>query len=677
MLELPEIKSGDFEETLDRLKKQIPSLCPEWYSTGESSPGIMLLELLTYISLQQRDSMNKIGGKALFNLGKLLGYTPEKLSPAYALAELSRALPKGGKLRIDNMVFETLRDFSPSGKQIAMLGRCNEQGGLIPLNHGVEAIRLFSETDSFVMGFDKPVEDGVEMRLALCFNNQGRKIPENIDRASWGDIVRWQYYSKDGWKDVELISDSTLSCFRTGELVFHLKGHSALDGVYPIRCIADPLRFDLLPLLKGVYTDSCPVRQTDTKCDCVYFDINSFESNRMVFSNALAESGVFRLFVNTELGWCNAEDMNIAFDVVKEQEHFRLATSSRKELAQLFSALDGSEVLMLVMYEQAFLRDFTCFSSDGSANQNIPLNFDSVFAEELQLMTAREQDGVFFWSRWRNSDKLSVEAPESHCFAVDSQRGNIIFGDGLHGAVPPACGRKNIMLTALRLTRGAGGNISPCTAEYGESKAEIVSPAQGGKNDDTPDSFFARVISAPKSGTLLTFSDYEKAALETEGVILKSAQAYCTKDRSGKIKPNEITVLIEPQTSRSDKNFEGLEWIIDAVKHHLNELRTINTGITVLFPKYIPVSVALSFEGTGFSSDSEREAEECIREYFRENCGGTIDVARLTKQLSMLTSVSSVHSLEFSEPAINGKFTAPEGSRIYLGSCNIYCVNRR
>lgn len=680
MLELPEIKGGDFEETLDRLKKQIPSLCPEWCDLSESSPGVMLLELLTYISLEQCSSMNKIGGGALINLGRLIGFTPQRLSPAAATAVLPAAAPKGEKLKVGSLVFETTRDFSPCGSRAVMFGRCNENGGIATLcrvNEKTPPQRMFADSDSFVIGFDKPLEAGKNISLYLCLDPQGRTLPNGLSEAPWGSPLRWQYYTVGGWRDVQLISDETLSCLQSGFLTFRVGSHAELDGVYPIRAVADRSRFDLMPLLNGAYTDACPVRQTDTKCDSVTFDINSFQSNRMVFSNALAENGVFKLFVNSAMGWCNAEDMNIAFDVVREQEGFRLATSSRKDLAALFSELDGSEVLMLVMYEQEFVREFTQFYSDGSANQRIPLNFSGAFAPETGLMAAQEQDGVLYWHRWSWSDKLPLQPPECRCFSIDPADGSLVFGDKIHGAIPAACGRKSIMLTSLRLTSGADGNISSCRAESAAGNAELITPAQDGRDRETPDSFFARVLKAPKPGTLLTLADYEQAAMQTAGVLLNSAQAYCTKDRSGKVVPNAVTLLTEPLTGRTDHSLAGLEWVKDAVQRHIEELRTINTRVTVKFPKYIPMSAALSFDGTGFSSDAERDAEACIRRYFDENRGGEIDSARLTKLLTALPCVSAVRSLELSEPAMGGRFSVPEGSRVYLKSCEIYCTNRR
>ncbi len=678
MLELPEISGGDFEEILEDLKKQIPALCPEWSNLSESSPGIMLLELLTYICLEQRKSMNKIGGGALINLGRLLGFTPERLAPSHAAAALCGASPKGRKLRVASLVFETERDFTPTGSSVIMYGRCDSSGGIIPVcrvNEKTPPQRLFAGGSGFVIGFDKPLEEKRSVGLYLCFDARGRKYPAEVGEPPWGSIVRWQYYSKNGWRDVEMISDGTLSCYRSGELSFRVgSAHERLSGVFPVRCAAVENRFDLLPVLTGAYPDSCPVRQTDTKCDSVTFGIEEFRANRMVFRHALAESGVYRLMINSAEGWRGAEDMNIAFDVTPAPEGFRLATSSRKELAELFEGIDGGGALMLVMYEHEYVRDFTSFFSDGSSNQRIALNFSGVFACETKLMAAREKDGALFWDKWDYSATLSAEPPEARCFGIGKPEESLVFGDKLHGAIPQKCGGKSVMLTTLRLTSGSAGNICPAKCEGG---AEIVSAASGGCDEDTPESFLARVLNSRQPRTLLTLPDYEKAAMETEGILLRSAEAYCTKDRAGKTALNSVTLLAEPVTDRADNSAEGLDWYIDMIKRRLDELRTINTRVIVKFPRYIPISVELSMEASRYAADAGREARERIKLYFSENSGGIIDAAKLTKALSELPGISAVRSLKLSEPALNGSFAVPKGSRAFLDGCEIYCTDRR
>ena len=39
--------------------------------------------------------------------------------------------------------------------------------------------------------------------------------------------------------------------------------------------------------------------------------------------------------------------------------------------------------------------------------------------------------------------------------------------------------------------------------------------------------------------------------------------------------------------------------------------------------------------------------------------------------------IGSVRSLGLSEPVIGGRFAVPEGSRVYLKKCEIYCTDRR
>ena len=86
MLELPEIGRPDFEDTLARLKSRIPALTTEWTNLTENSVGIALLELLTYLALEQRSNMNKISADAITYLGRLYGFEPHTAAAASATA---------------------------------------------------------------------------------------------------------------------------------------------------------------------------------------------------------------------------------------------------------------------------------------------------------------------------------------------------------------------------------------------------------------------------------------------------------------------------------------------------------------------------------------------------------------------------------------------------------------
>ncbi len=68
--------------------------------------------------------------------------------------------------------------------------------------------------------------------------------------------------------------------------------------------------------------------------------------------------------------------------------------------------------------------------STGGADQRFDLHFPPVVPGTAKVYVGGR--------RWREVDRLATAGPKAHVFALDQSTGTIIFGDGTHGAVPPA-----------------------------------------------------------------------------------------------------------------------------------------------------------------------------------------------------------------------------------------------
>ena len=103
MQELPEIGVQDFESALLANEQRLYSLIGGRSSFSESSVGVTLLELLTWLQTEQQRNMNRITSGELRSLCALYGYQPRTQRPAEAFAAYSseKALPAGTKLRAE------------------------------------------------------------------------------------------------------------------------------------------------------------------------------------------------------------------------------------------------------------------------------------------------------------------------------------------------------------------------------------------------------------------------------------------------------------------------------------------------------------------------------------------------------------------------------------------------
>ena len=101
--------------------------------------------------------------------------------------------------------------------------------------------------------------------------------------------------------------------------------------------------------------------------------------------------------------------------------------------------------------------------------------------EEVEALQAASHDAVTLkvggrdgrWVRWREVADPDDEAPGERVYALDDETGEIRFGDGEHGRVPPI-GRDNIV--AVRYQTGGGARANNVKAW---SEVAVISPVQG------------------------------------------------------------------------------------------------------------------------------------------------------------------------------------------------------
>lgn len=679
MRELPEIEPQEYEAALLEHEQRLYELTGGRSSFSESSPGVMLLELLTCIQLGQQGNMNRISGEALKNLCVLYGFTPEKPRPAevHTAVMSDRPLPAGTKLRSEGMVFELAED-CPAGRSEACAYAKSADGRteLYQFDRGQPfSFEVFDGSDSLAIGFTQPFSAG-EHSLLVCIDSAGRTLPEDMTGFETGTRIRWQYHGSEGgrtgWHDLEVISDGTHGFFCTGVVRFRLGGvHEKSGSVYPLRAEVVERGFDRLPRLCGAYPQHCRALQLDAKCRTAGFGLKAFSDNAMYFADPLAESGCTLLFVRTKEGWRTADSLGVAYETDPAESGMRLVTSSRAELKELFSGLpdkDGS-VFMLVMYEQEAFRDACSLRSDGTAGQRLSTGFSGIFPERTAVLCG--SGGVY--SRWKLTESLESCSGGDEVFALEG--GELVFGDNVHGKVPP-CGE--VLITSLALTSGAGGNIRPGGFSAEGFAAFRTEQAHGGADGERPEQTFARVISQPKEKTLLTPEDFIACARTTPGLLISGAQAFPTEDRDGAVQPNAVTVVIHPDVPEPHRDVKRLGWYINAARRRLERLCPITLALTVRFPEYIPVDIAISVR----SGDYYRSAENAVRDFFGRyfsELRHEMDKGELLRAVSRLPGVTGVSGFTLrcsgghAARRPDGGIYAPEWCRLYLRGLDVRC----
>ncbi len=96
----PNLDDRTFEQLLEDCKRRIPALCPTWTDLGESDPGIVLLQLFSYLTETMIYRLNRLPEKAYIEFLNLLGVRLEPPQSAIATLRFSVETAAPGDIEI-------------------------------------------------------------------------------------------------------------------------------------------------------------------------------------------------------------------------------------------------------------------------------------------------------------------------------------------------------------------------------------------------------------------------------------------------------------------------------------------------------------------------------------------------------------------------------------------------
>jgi hypothetical protein len=203
------------------------------------------------------------------------------------------------------------------------------------------------------------------------------------------------------------------------------------------------------------------------------------------------------------------------------------------------------------------------------------------------------------WVRWHEVPDFYSSGPRSRHYLLDHLTGEIRFGDGLNGLIPPA-GIGNIRLARYQIGGGKAGNkpagaiVQLKTTVPYVDKVTNTEDSAGGADAETLDSLLVRAPSAIRHGDrAVTREDYEDLAMLASPEV---ARAKCvslrslTEDSLGQ-QPvrGEVSVIIVPRSSEA-KPQPSLE-LLSRV-HDFLDARSVPTAhVSVVGPLYVRVEV--------------------------------------------------------------------------------------
>ncbi len=696
---LPDISLDDerFEELLERARRMIPGLYPEWTDYNYHDPGITMLEMLAWLKETQQFHMDQIGERHILRYCKLLGVKPKHRLPAKAIVSVvmgtrSGWVLKGSRFQAFPITFEAC---APRYLEKTDIGRflvtddCQgkEAAREYPLGKRDLHIPLFGKKPrpkaAFALGFLAPLHREQEHRIYFKLYRNHETIRNPIGRNGKFlplSRVEMEVYGKSGFCPVRKQRDGTHGFLEDGFFCFQLGSDMEADreGWYWLRIVLEEADYDIPPVLEQFSFHELEVRQTHTLSEWKIIEWKSGEIPMIETDTFLGAWGEYELYVDGGDGFRQYKGP------VKRQE-----TGGRIQFILTGEADSPGSRIMLLCYEQAFGDVRFLGKGDGFPNQEIDTEMSGLCAEGLELLVETEMEsGIFI--HWYRREDFSDSGPEDCCFVFDEAAGRMYFGDGFHGRVPEG----RILLAAGHTSLGAGGNVRSDTIQGHETHMDFVSVrnptgAVGGCDPETADQCRVRLRRELKrTERAVTYEDFEKLVMRTPGLMIEKVRAIPVSQRKrpdGTVDETTVALVVKPRSLNPRPELS--HGYVQNIRRMLEPRRMIGTSFKILSPEYVGITIFAEIETDGFAQTIKQELKEALSRYFdrQENdfgqrvlYGAIYGILDVAEHVTRVKSVSLDAQGNGVRRSRNGDILLPVHGLAYLKEwdCMMQCTQK-
>mgnify|MGYP003288483701 CR=1 FL=1 len=255
--------------------------------------------------------------------------------------------------------------------------------------------------------------------------------------------------------------------------------------------------------------------------------------------------------------------------------------------------------------------------------------------EDVALLTGLTNDPKEIWVRWDQTPDFYGSAPRDRHYVLDNLTGEVRFGDGQNGLIPPA-GNGNIRMAVYRTGGGTIGNKAAgvitqlkTTVPYVRKVVNYL-PAAGGSEGETTDALRERAPRSLRHGDrAVTVQDYEDLALLASTEVARAkclpvANVITDDSANGEklIRNGTVSLIIVPHSTEA-KSSPTVE-LIRRVQEFIGRRQSPLAELVVTGPKYLGINVAVdvvpfSFDGAG---EVKLAIERTISSYLHPLTGG-------------------------------------------------------
>ncbi len=272
-------------------------------------------------------------------------------------------------------------------------------------------------------------------------------------------------------------------------------------------------------------------------------------------------------------------------------------------------------------------------SGTGEPDQSYTLVNTPVIPETVALTVGGES--------WTRIDDLLAAAPEvpprgapasapeaAHVYTVDRESGEVRFGDGAHGARPPA---GSVILAAYAYGGGAAGNVGAGAVKTAPAlppgfKVANPVPTWGGTEGETVEEGERTIpLYLRHRDRAVSAEDFAAIVGETPGIALGRVEIKPLYQPGGNATaPGVVTVLVVPVDVAHPEGPVPDDHFLKAVCSYLEPRRLLTTEVHVSGPEYQSLSVSVGFDAVpGRDIAAVREAiKAALRDFLSPTTGG-------------------------------------------------------
>lgn len=295
---------------------------------------------------------------------------------------------------------------------------------------------------------------------------------------------------------------------------------------------------------------------------------------------------------------------------------------------------------------------------------------------------------------WTEVPDFDASGPDDRHYVLDPEAGEVRFGDGERGAVPPA--EATVVATSVVYGGGDVGNLPESAAwDFADPERALddrlrcadvslssLGPATGGRDVESIEAAFRRVKRDRRvSYRGVTVEDYAEIARRTPGLrIARTAVVVDTDDGQP-----EVTVVVVPYAPADCSKPEPSEGFLAAVQRQLAARRLLTDRVTAEAPPYVGLTVDVeartrrTYAGVG----QETAVRTAIEEYLDPLRGGEegegwpfgrgvseAELAEVLDALEMVDQVQDVTVTAHGDATVtgNGTITIGETALFYVES---------